>query len=333
MLKVAIVGSGFGLYGLLPAFNSIPNCKVVAICGKKTERLVNYCKDIGLEKIYADWQEMLNGEKPDAIAIAVPPSIQYTIAKKALTEGIDIFAEKPLAVNVAQAKELLKLARKYKITHAIDFIFPEIDVWQKAKSLLDDKSLGELKHISVNWSFLSFDIKNRISSWKTDISKGGGALSFYFSHSLYYMEYYGGKISTIKTHFIYPEESVNNREVGVDLILKFKNGVEGNAHLSCNSRDLNEHKLIFKCERGEIILENKDGFVNDFVLTICEGDKKVILKSNDLTANNEDERVKIVRKLASRFVDACIRNVQIVPSFREGLRVQELIEKIRNEQN
>lgn len=274
---------------------------------------------------------MLDNEKLDAIAIAVAPRSQYEIAKKAIEKGVNVFAEKPLAVNVSQAKELLEMAKKNKITHAIDFIFPEIDMWQKAKQLIDDKVLGELEHISVNWDFLSFDIKNKISSWKTNVLEGGGALSFYFSHTLYYLEYYGGEISYIKGKFSYSNESPNKGEVGIDLLFKFKNGISGNAHLSSVSKDLSRHRLIFKCEKGEIILENRNKIVDNFSLTVREGNKKDVSRSNDHTLGNEDERVKIVRKLASRFVEACIQNKQVIPSFKEGLRVQELMEKIRAE--
>ena len=328
-LKVGVIGSGFGLYGLLPAFNSLENCEVVAICSKKTERVLEYCRDIGLSNIYSEWQLMLNKEKLDAVAIAVRPLEQYKIAKVAISKGINIFAEKPLAINYSQAKQMFDWAKKKKIVTAVDFIFPEIDVWQKAKQLLDSKALGELKHIFVNWSFISFDIKNKISSWKTDVGEGGGALSFYFSHSLYYLEYYAGEISDIKSEFFYSKGSINKGEVGIDLLLKFKNGVNGDAHLSCNSRDISRHRLIFKCEKGEIILENCSGVVDNFTLTIHKGGKKEVVKSNDVTVGNEDERVKIVRKLASRFIEACVRDERMTPSFKEGLRVQKLIEKIR----
>lgn len=332
MLRIAIVGSGFGLYGQLPAFNSIKGCRVVAICGRKTERLLNYCESIGLKKIYTNWEKMLNEEKLDAIAIAVHPSMQYEIARRAIENGISVFAEKPLATNFAQAEELLKLAKRKKITHAIDFLFPEIDVWQRAKQLLDNKALGKLKHISVSWDFLSFHIKNNATSWKTDVNEGGGALSFYFSHTLHYLEYFAGEISDIKSNFSYSKESMGKEEVGIDLLLKFKNRISGDAHLSCNSKNLNRHRLSFECEEGKIILENRGYFVNSFILTICEGDENKSFKSNDKTINNEDERVMIVRRLASRFVKACARDEQMAPSFREGLRVQELIEKIREEQ-
>lgn len=333
MLRVAIVGSGFGLYGQLPAFNSITNCEIVAICGKKTERLINYCKSIGLKKIYTDWQEMLRREKLDVVAIAVNPSLQYEIAKKAIEKGINVFAEKPLAANVRQAKELLKLAKKNKIIHAIDFIFPEIDLWQKAKRLIDDKALGELKHISVNWDFLSFDIKNRIYSWKTVVKEGGGALSFYFSHTLYYLEYFVGEILDIKSIFSYSKDSINGGETGIDLLIRFKNEVKGCAHLHCDSQGLRRHQLVFECERGVIVLENENAVTEGFIIKIYdENGVKKLLSKNITMKKDEDERVIIVKRLAVKFVNACIYNKQLIPSFREGVRVQELMEKIRAEQ-
>lgn len=332
MLRIAIVGSGFGLYGQLPAFNSITNCEVVAICGKKTERLINYCKSIGLKKIYADWQEMLRKEKLDAIVVAVSPLLQYKIVKKAIGKGINVFAEKPFTVNVKQAKELLELAKKNKITHAIDFIFPEIDLWQKAKQLINDKALGELRYVSVNWNFLGFDLKNKIYSWKTAVKEGGGALSFYFSHTLYYLEYFVGEISDIKSIFSYSKNSMNGGEAGIDLLIRFKNEVRGCAHLHCDSQYLHKHQLIFECERGTIVLENENATTEGFIIKIYNENGEEKLLSKDVTMKkDEDERVVIVKKLAVKFVNACISNKQIIPSFREGVRVQELIEKIRAE--
>lgn len=334
MLKIGIIGSGFGLYGLLPAFNQTTGCKVISICGRKTERLVNYCKSIGLKKIYTDWQGMLDQEKLDAIALAVTPNAQYEIAKVAIEMGINIFAEKPLAANYKQAKELLDLATKKKITHTVDFIFPEIEAWKKVKQLIDKNALGRLKQIFVNWDFLSFDIKNKLSSWKTDTSKGGGALSFYFSHSLYYLEYFAGEISKLKGTLYYSKESLNGGDVGTDILINFKNGVYGYAHLSCNSKDLNRHQLIFICENAKIVLENQNSITENFIIKIYTDDRikqLSVAKEKGVKDESEDERVKVVKKLAARFVDACIHNKQVTPSFKEGVRVQELIEKIRAE--
>lgn len=333
-MKVGIIGSGFGLYGLLPAFNSIDNCKVTCICGKKTERLLNYCKSIGLENIYSDWSIMLENEDLDAIAVAVTPSAQYEIAKVAMEKGLHVFAEKPLSANYIQAKELLLLARKKKIITAVDFIFPEIDEWQKVKQLLEDKVYGNLQNILVSWDFLSYDYKNKISSWKSDITKGGGALSFYLSHTLYYLEYFVGEISKAKSLFSYSDiKSKSRGESGVDLLLKFKNGVNGQVHFSSAAVGIQKHQITFMCEKATIVLESNKGVTENFTLKIYnqEKEKQIIVKNKKISKNDEDERVCVVKKLASRFVDGCRNRTQIVPSFVEGVRVQKLIDIIRAE--
>lgn len=331
-LKVGIVGSGFGQYGLLPAFRSVTGCEVVAICGSKRPQLIDYCKSIGFTNIYSDWRSMLDSEDLDALALAVTPAAQYTIAKEAIKKGIHIFAEKPLAVNVKQAGELLRLAEKYKIVHGIDFMFPEISAWKKVKELLDQEVYGKLQHIAVNWDFLSHDIKNQKKSWKTSVADGGGALAFYFSHGLYYLEHFAGRVKHVKSSFSYTKSNNSKTEVGVDLLLQFEKSITGYAHISCNSHGLTRHQLTFQCEHGTIVLENKDGFIGNFTIRIYSPDGvKVLPVVEDRGRKGEDERVKIVRKLASRLIDACLHNAQMTPSFQEGLRVQELIEKIRSE--
>lgn len=331
MLKVGIIGSGFGLYGLLPAFHSLKkNCLVASVCANNPQLLSKYYYNLSLKNVYSDWQEMLEKERLDAVAIAVTPKAQYKIAKAAIKKRLNVFLEKPLADTYEHAKILYDLARKNKITHAVDFIFPEIDEWVKVKKMLDEKKFGRLAHISVNWNFLSYDIKNNIASWKTDASIGGGALSFYFSHSLYYLEHFAGEIVDIKSNFSYSKKSLKGGEVKVDLILKFKKHINGYAHLSCNTVGLNRHQLIFQCEKGTIILENKNSIAGNFkISTQTENRKKVILPKKIFRKNDGKERVQVVKIIAERFILACKEKKQIKPSIKEGLRVQYLIKKIK----
>ncbi len=313
MLNIGIIGAGFGTVGLLPAFRSIKGCKVVAGAVSRSK-----------------WKGRLAREGLGAVALAVPRHAQCEIAKAAITKGLHVFAEKPLAATRAQARELYALAHKKKVTHGIDFIFPEIAEWKKVKEMLDVKKFGTLKHVSVQWEWLSGDIRFKRWSWRTKIKEGGGALAFYFSHGLQYLEHFAGKIVDAKTLFEYAPRNTNDGESGFTMLLQFKKGVTGSVRLSSDSRGLVKHKLVFTCERGIIVLENKNAVVDNFTITTysASGEKRVKVKK-DKQLKNEDERVKIVRILAKRFVNACVRRRQMVPSFAEGLRVQELIYRIR----
>jgi UDP-N-acetyl-2-amino-2-deoxyglucuronate dehydrogenase len=330
MIKIGIIGSGFGRYGLLPAFTATQGCQVVAIAGKKTNTLVAECKKYGLENIYEDWKEMLKSEELDAVAIAVTPRAQYSIAKTAIRMGLHVFAEKPLALTLSQSRELLRLAKLKKITHGVDFIFPEIPEWERTKSLIVSKKYGKLRHISVNWEFLSYDIKNKIRSWKTTVSEGGGALAFYFSHGLYYLENFGGKITQVQSVMTHGKESLGGAEVGVDMVLRFESGVTGVARVSCNSVGLHRHQLAFQCERGVIILENAGSHVSDFSIKVhTESGVEEITVPELERVGEGDARAQVVRKLTKRFVAGCSRKSGMRPSFEDGVRVQELITQVR----
>ena len=331
--KVAIVGSGFGMYGLLPAFSRIKECKVVSICGKNSEMISNYCKKLGLNR-YTDWRKMLQKEKPDAVAIAVIPSHQYEIAIYALENGMAVFAEKPLTTSFDTSLELNKLAKKKRLPNMLDFLFPEIPEWHAAKKAIENGLIGEILKVNVDWTFLSYDLMNHIKSWKTDVKQGGGALSFYFSHVFYYLEYFLGRIKNIECNFSSSEKSLNKGETGIDMTISFENGCVGNAHMDISNADQQKHKVEFHAEGKTIILQNfNSNFVDNFelILNTSKGIEKIkpdmLLDSS--YDESEDPRVKVIKPIAERFINWCNTGNTAKPDFEDGLRVQELIKMAR----
>ena len=331
--KVAIVGSGFGMYGLLPAFSRIKECKVVSICGKNSEMMLNNCKKLGLNR-YTDWRKMLQKEKPDAVAIAVIPSHQYEITRYALENGMAVFAEKPLTTSFDTSLELNKLAKKKRMPNMLDFLFPEIPEWHAAKKAIENGLIGEILKVNVDWTFLSYDLMNHIKSWKTDVKQGGGALSFYFSHVFYYLEYFLGRIKNIECNFSSSEKSLNKGETGIDMTISFENGCVGNAHMDISNADQQKHKVEFHAEGKTMILQNfNSNFVDNFelILNTSKGIEKIkpdmLLDSS--YDESEDPRVKVIKPIAERFINWCNTGNTAKPDFEDGLRVQELIKMAR----
>lgn len=329
-MKIGIVGSGFGIVGLLPAFSGIRGCTVVAFVTTKAAAAEIATQKYGVKTICKDWKELLAHPELDAVALAVPPNMQYRIAKAALEKGLHVFAEKPLAATLAEARTLLALAKRKKRTHAIDFMFPEIPAWVAVKKMLDRRELGALTHVSVSWDWLAGDIKYARSSWKTSVKDGGGALAFYFSHGFHYLEHFCGPIAKITSSFTHSKRSVNGGEVGVDMLVTFASGVGGNVHVSCVSPGFVRHELTFYCERGVIVLGARNAVVDGFMVDVYteHGLKRLPVQSLP-SKKGEDERVKEVRKVASRFVRAARSGTPMQPSFSEGVRVEELIELAR----
>tara|TARA_B100001540_G_scaffold31430_1_gene27392 strand:+ start:3368 stop:4366 length:999 start_codon:yes stop_codon:yes gene_type:complete len=328
--KIAIVGSGFGMYCLLPAFSRVKDCKIVGISGKNSERMTEFCKKFDV-KHYSNWKEMIVQEKPDGVAIAVVPQHQYEIARYALEKGIGVFAEKPLTTSYESSVFLNDLAKKKELPNMVDFIFTQIPQWIEAKKILESGEFGEILHVDVNWTFLSHDIKNKLKTWKTDVKQGGGALSLVFSHILYYLEFFLGSITNIESKIFCSELSLNHGETKIELKFNFGNNRTGYANLDISIPSSN-HSINFKTQNGNLILENRtDSFVDNFDLIMKTGNKTEKIQLDNLeNMYDEDPRIKVIVPLAKRFVNWCNFDQKSKPDFEDGMRVQKLIEISRN---
>jgi hypothetical protein len=113
--------------------------------------------------------------------------------------------------------------------------------------------------------------------------------------------------------------------------MTFKSGVTATASICTSDAGLNRHQLMFVFEQATLVLENEGGVTEDFAIHIYKmgAHKQLVVKKNGVSHAGDDERVRVVRKIASRFVNGCIHNTPIIPSFTEGLRVQSLIQEIR----
>ena len=204
----------------------------------------------------------------------------------------------------------------------------------KQKKIIATGLIGDIIKINVDWSFLSYDLKNQIKSWKTDVKQGGGALSYFFSHTFYYLEYFMGKIVNMKCNFSSSEKSLNRAETGIDMTILFENGCLGNAHMDISYTGRQKHTIEFHSEKDSIKLEsNSDNFVDTFELTVntMKGIQKIEAENTLSTqiTDLEDPRIKVIRPIAERFINWCNTGIPSKPDFQDGLRVQNLIEMAR----
>ena len=332
-VSVCIIGSGFGMYCLLPVFNFTKECKVVSICGKNSERMSNFCEKYNVKQ-YNDWKEMLQNEKPDAIAVAVIPKHQFEIVKYALENKIAVFAEKPLTTNYESSLELCQLAQKNQLPNMVDFEFPEIPQWIHTKNILENGKIGEILSVELDWNFLSYDLANNIKSWKTDIEQGGGALSLFFSHTFYYLEYLVGRIKNVKCSLISSEKSLNKADTTIDMQLLFENGSDGRIFVDISNNKDPKHVIKFFGSEGNLSLENlSSDLVDNFDLKLYKNNESQnispIQKLTFLEDENEDPRIKVVVNLTQKFVKWYNTGIPEKPNFEDGLRVQELIQMAR----
>src|SRR5262249_57145328 len=114
---------------------------------------------------FGDGRALVEDPAVDAVAVAVPPHLQPEVACRALDLGKPVFAEKPLAADLAGARALLASARMSGRPAVVDFGFPELPSWRRAKEMMDGGAIGRLRHVVVTWNAENRATRLRLTSW------------------------------------------------------------------------------------------------------------------------------------------------------------------------
>ena len=175
---------------VIPAMQKSKLCEVQAIASANKERLEAEAKRLGIPKTYDSYEALLNDPEIDAVYIPLPNNLHVPWALKALEVNKHVLCEKPIALSAAEATELLKASRKkpqIKIMEAFMYRFhPQ---WQKAKKLVDEGRVGELRCVQSFFSYFNIDpnnIRNRIEV-------GGGAMMDIGCYCISFARYLFGK--------------------------------------------------------------------------------------------------------------------------------------------
>ena len=125
----------------------------------------------GVEATHS-FDAVLENPKVTAVALAVPAAQHYAFARRSLLAGKDVFVEKPLALRVPEAEELVELASQRSRVLMVGHILEYHPAVRKLKEFVDAGELGEIHYVYSNrlnlgkvrseenilWSFAPHDI-------------------------------------------------------------------------------------------------------------------------------------------------------------------------------
>src|SRR5262249_43346226 len=307
MIGVGIVGCNYGTTVLVPAFRQDSRCEVVALAGTDAGRTAGLARAANVGRGFGSWQALVDDPAVLLVAVAVPPDLQTAIAQRALALGKPVFLEKPLAADLAGARTILESARKSGRPTIIDFNFPELPSWRRAKAILDGGAIGRLQNVVVTWNFENEATRLRLDSWKTRGNGGGGGLLGNFvSHCFYNLGWLCGRIAGLSAR-VFPLPG-RKTDGSIALALALASGAGGSLQMSCASFLGSGHRLELYGEEGALVLSNPTAdYFRGFELKLArQGDealKSVTIEDAEQDPSS-DSRVAAVRRLVRRFVDA-----------------------------
>lgn len=110
-MKVAVIGVGSMGRNHARNFSEMPDANLVGVADPNEAAASAVAKRCGCRS-YADYREMLEKEKPDAVSVVVPTVYHKEVALNVIKRGTNLLLEKPIAFQVDEAEEIIAAAEK-----------------------------------------------------------------------------------------------------------------------------------------------------------------------------------------------------------------------------
>src|SRR4051812_12989704 len=121
-IEVAVIGTGWCGGIRAETLARHPFCKALHIAENRPERLAEVKALVNPKTATADWHDIAANERIAAVYIsATPETTHYPMAKACLQAGKHVFLEKPIAMTLEEADELIALARTKKLKFTIGY--------------------------------------------------------------------------------------------------------------------------------------------------------------------------------------------------------------------
>jgi predicted dehydrogenase len=245
---IGIIGTGFAKTVQIPAFQKIKGAEVVSIASASEENAERVARDFDIEHYTDNWRETIESEAVDLVCITTPPIFHKEMTLLALERGKHVLCEKPMAMNAAEAREMLEKSKEANVLALIDHELRFLNGRRKAREMIQNGDIGRVRHVKYNFRAPHRGSPDLPWNWWSDIESGGGALGAIGSHVFDSLRWFTG--AEIKSVFCQLQTHVKNRldsksnlprEVTTDdeanLILRFADSElteDATANVSCS---------------------------------------------------------------------------------------------------
>jgi predicted dehydrogenase len=150
-VRAGVVGVGWAGQQHIKAYAAHPDVELVGIAGLEEETRAELAAEYDVPVSVARWEDLLDVDGLDAISVAVPTFLHAPIAIAALRRGIHVLSEKPVALNGAQAEEMVAAARDAGRVLDVAFNHRRRGDVKKLRGLIEEGRLGRPYYTKAWW--------------------------------------------------------------------------------------------------------------------------------------------------------------------------------------
>jgi predicted dehydrogenase len=207
-IKLGVIGLGYIGQLHLKNCQKIPNAQVVAVADV-SEKALRKAKNMGVKKTFSNYKDLLKESEIDAVIIGLPTHLHLPCAIEAAEAGKNIFLEKPMALNVKEATEILSSAQKNSVKLMMGYHMRFNSEFNSVKEKIYSGFVGDVEHAHATF-ISSGPFFHRAEGhapvpvpawWFNKQFTGGGVLMDLGCHMINLLRWYFGEITDIKGQF------------------------------------------------------------------------------------------------------------------------------------
>lgn len=149
-IRVGVIGLGMGA-GHAEQFNRLPGSTVAALADLNRDRLAAVGKKLGVAEQFTSALKMMDKVPMDAVVVATPNKFHAPLTIAALERGLHVFCEKPMAMNLAEAKAMKAAAAKARRRLMINFSYRFLPMSMALKQQVDAGVVGPIYFGRTVW--------------------------------------------------------------------------------------------------------------------------------------------------------------------------------------
>lgn len=181
-IRVGLIGYGIGklyaasLLSLGAYYADMPPVEFVTVSTTSEETSKEAMKQFGFKRYTTDYREILADEEINTVIIATPNSLHRDMLIAALQTNKAIYMDKPLANNLAEAREIVTVARQYNHDAHLSFVDRYCPALQQARKLVQDGRLGDIYSFRLSYYRSSYIDPQKPLRWKAKMATSGGGV-------------------------------------------------------------------------------------------------------------------------------------------------------------
>ncbi len=172
MIRVGVIGTGYIGPVHIEALKRVDGVEVAGVTDANRALAEKTAAKYGIPKVYGDYREMLADKGIDAVHVCSPNKLHFEMNLAAIEKGKHILSEKPLAMTVAEARELTEKAEKKGVFTGVDFCYRYYPAVQEMAVRVRRGDAGDVRIATGTW-FQDWLANPTDWSWRLDPAESG----------------------------------------------------------------------------------------------------------------------------------------------------------------